>query len=830
MKTFISFCCRFVCLLVLALNFSNLLAENSIEKKNGYYGVINEQGVEIIPFRYTLLKELRDMPGLYVVHKRNETIGVYNDKGEEIIPTDRYTFCMHVLLDKSYDKILVKSNGKEGIIRKDGKIIIPAEKYSSISYSSCDGTNDVYIVHIGERAGLCNAEGFEIIPPVYDMVSSPFSHFPYAKVHKDNYVGLCDPVSGKVLIPASRYYSIQQLKNGKFMATKPNMEVAILDETFKEVFSKKGRNIQPVIGKENIMRYAVFYGKDNYYFVDEAGNMLDSFTDNDGSVYQSTFNYKPDKEYFNDEEHHYSGYRITNEQGMFGVIDEKGKIIIPCKFDVLTYRKEYQVWEGTKGKYKALYSKTGVNIIPLNYTRIFETLDYHNDSLLLFPKTENGFVAAYTLNGKRLIEANKYTKLKILSRQDSLLLAYVDDKVGVVKFDGQEIISSQFSSLAVKETVIGKCFLIKQGDRYGLANYEGQIIIPSIYESLTIHGLTKFNKWAHVTVRKNGLDGIYDMTGKEIIPAGVYDKVTVSTILSYCYPSIHVYIGESQGIYDLFGNVLVPVGDYKRVSIMKDANSSNGWAINITTPSKYANKDRICSYELYTNKLIYDSEPEYERENYIKCASDNFDLAKYSEAIKCYTKALQIRESDYLYYNRGAAYYNQSQYDKAILDLKKCISISKSNSLIGDANDLIDKANRYKNAESERKQQTMANVGAVIGGLFLGAISTAASALLVKNNMNANYNMNSYSGASSHSSHTDNSYTETSNSTSSHSNSSSKSSSLCLKCCGTGHCSQCNGTGCRTDNAFGTGKDCSHSCGICGGSGACPKCGGSGRL
>lgn len=817
--------------LALALFYCPFLhSENSIERKNGYYGMINEQGGEIIPFRYTSISELRDMPGLYKVQKRNKTIGAYNDKGEVIIPTDIYTFCMHVTLDKSYDKILVKSNGKEGIIRKDGKVIIPADKYSNVTYNSREGGPDTYTIKVGERYGLCNADGQEIIPPVYDLISLPYKHFLYVEVRKNNFVGLRDPISGKVLVPVGQYYDLQQLKNGKYAATKPNMEVAILDDAFNEVFLKKGRSIQPVKGKENVMRYAIFYGKDNYYFVDETGNMIDSFIDNDGSIYKSTYNYKPVKEYFKDEEHRYSGYRVTNEQGLYGVIDEKGKTIIPCKFDNLTYRKEYQAWEGTKGKGKVLYSKTGANIIPLAYTRIFETLNYNNDSLLLFPKTENGFVAAYTLKGEKLIEADKYTKLKVLSHQDSLLLAYVDDKVGVVKFNGREILPPKFSDLGVKETIIGKCILLKQGDLYGLANYDGQIMIPPVYESLDIHGLNKFNKWAHVTVRKSGLDGIYDMTGKEIVPAGIYDKMLISTTISYFYPAIHVFIGNSQGYYDLFGNVLVPVGDYKGVSITKNANSSNGWAVNITTPSKYANKDRFCSYELYTNKLLSDSEPENERDSYIKRASDNFKAAKYADAIRYYTQALQIRESDYLYYNRGAAYYNQSQYDNAIADLNKCISITKSNTLIGDANDLIDKANLYKNAAFERRQQTMASVGAIIGGLFLGAISTVASALLVKNNMNANYNMNSYSGASSYSSSDNNSYSETSNSTSSHSSSSSKSSSLCLKCCGTGHCSQCDGTGCRTDNAFGTGKDCTHSCGICGGSGVCPKCGGAGRL
>ena len=57
----------------------------------------------------------------------------------------------------------------------------------------------------------------------------------------------------------------------------------------------------------------------------------------------------------------------------------------------------------------------------------------------------------------------------------------------------------------------------------------------------------------------------------------------------------------------------------------------------------------------------------------------------------------------------------------------------------------------------------------------------------------------------------------------------SKKTEMCLDCCGSGHCSQCRGTGFRTDNMFGLGQDPSKECGICRGTGDCQKCGGVGR-
>lgn len=54
--------------------------------------------------------------------------------------------------------------------------------------------------------------------------------------------------------------------------------------------------------------------------------------------------------------------------------------------------------------------------------------------------------------------------------------------------------------------------------------------------------------------------------------------------------------------------------------------------------------------------------------------------------------------------------------------------------------------------------------------------------------------------------------------------SSSSSKSFCRSCSNTKICTQCHGTGKRTDNMFGTGTSATVKCGICGGSGKCPYC------
>jgi tetratricopeptide (TPR) repeat protein len=48
----------------------------------------------------------------------------------------------------------------------------------------------------------------------------------------------------------------------------------------------------------------------------------------------------------------------------------------------------------------------------------------------------------------------------------------------------------------------------------------------------------------------------------------------------------------------------------------------------------------------------------------------------YEEALKCYTEAVNADPSNYIYYsNRSACYYNMQNFQNALEDANKCISI-----------------------------------------------------------------------------------------------------------------------------------------------------------
>lgn len=50
---------------------------------------------------------------------------------------------------------------------------------------------------------------------------------------------------------------------------------------------------------------------------------------------------------------------------------------------------------------------------------------------------------------------------------------------------------------------------------------------------------------------------------------------------------------------------------------------------------------------------------------------------QFAKAIECYNKALKLFEADYVYFNRGNAYYELKDYAKALNDYNKTLILNK---------------------------------------------------------------------------------------------------------------------------------------------------------
>lgn len=236
-----------------------------------------------------------------------------------------------------------------------------------------------------------------------------------------------------------------------------------------------------------------------------------------------------------------------------------------------------------------------------------------------------------------------------------------------------------------------------------------------------------------------------------------------------------------------------------------------GLPLQIPISENIDNAEQLITLQSSTNSVLNE-------------ANNYYQSGKYRKAIKLYSKTIKENPKADLYYLRGRSYLSQGKYKSAIRDLESAQTDNTLSMAFQSDCELL-----LADAQAKREIQ-LAERTEILGSLFSLAAATTVSVLSAKSASNTSNSSVSAGGVASSS---NSSYETTSGSSATLSTSTQpqKDNSIqCPSCNGIKHCTQCRGTGFRTDNLFGTGQDPTNKCGICGGSGDCPKCHGTGRI
>lgn len=87
--------------------------------KNGFWGLVNMQGEEVVPPKYGVIENFSDGYAVVATYRK---YGVINTKGEEIIPL-KYDYISGFYDDKNLTK--TRLNGKYGYLNTKGEEVIP---------------------------------------------------------------------------------------------------------------------------------------------------------------------------------------------------------------------------------------------------------------------------------------------------------------------------------------------------------------------------------------------------------------------------------------------------------------------------------------------------------------------------------------------------------------------------------------------------------------------------------------------------------------------------------------------------------------------------------
>lgn len=567
------------------------------------------------------------------------------------------------LIDKSSGTVS-DSNGKKMYkyeVKKDSKgyeyllnkisdtIVIQPGKYTKIALSE----GYLYTKN-GDFEGACELNGDIIIEAnQYGTVKLDSNHNGF-KVYFSKYsegnVGYID-INGKCIFPVSIYTAIHSQKNGTFVIEAYG-KAGIADSLGNIKYMTKYRSLD-YRTDENGMPYYVTYLGNGRGKMELDGNIIE----------------EPHPTIIKEEkiEDGFSWVRILGTNGLYGVISNAGKQIIPCNYDLIMYDKRGQGFRIKK----------------------------------------NGRWGFADADGNIIVHAENYDDITTLYVKTGFTVTKANKK-GVLDNKGKIIIEPNWNYISQLNDSL---FLVRNNNYEGVIDKNSNIIIPVEYTKVSLSD-NRFN------VSLNGKKGICDIKGNVIVPAA-YTSVFPTSMGSYLNKKYYaVKDGNTQGAYSFDGKLIFPTGLFKEVHIRKNLGFEEKVQDSIYVCAWNDDDGQTCYYDLDGN-LIYDDRLDNEFDKIFKIAGQEFKNKNYSQAISYYEQALKKKNDGTAYYNIGAAYYNINKYKDAIKALEKCLIYSQSQR----EKDLaLDLQIRCKQAIQEKRQRNAAIWLGVLGcALDVGA-------------------------------------------------------------------------------------------------------------
>lgn len=328
---------------------------------NWKYGVIDKQGREVVPLEYDSVEVISNE--LAVVYKGDYNTGkggLINKNGKLVLPVE-YDDIRNLDFSKNGLIKLLKGDwdtGKRGVADKTGKVILPVE-YDAIS----ELKNGLLEVRKGDwetgKSGLADKTGKFILPIEYEGIRELANGL--LEVRKGDWnigkKGLIDK-TGKFIIPVE-FSRISDFGNGL-------LEVEKGEEKDRKVglINKKGKWIIPL--EYNYIRH---FTKGIVKVQKEKGeeNLYGLYTEKGRKILDAIYSYIEDSI----EEDVFRVLKGTWEKGKQGYINQKGKFVIPLKYDYAYGFENGSPYAKVRRKGKwGLVNKRGKVIMPLKYNNI----------------------------------------------------------------------------------------------------------------------------------------------------------------------------------------------------------------------------------------------------------------------------------------------------------------------------------------------------------------------------------------------------------------------------------------------------------------------------
>jgi len=342
---------------------NNIKYEKNILKvqKEGYYGIINYDGKELLKCEYEKIETLKTVSNSLKIQKDGK-IGIANGLGEIIVKPE-YKNIHPLGEDGKLGYIVVNAENKYGIVNKNHKLIIEPQ-YQDIKQVA---NNDLYVAK-SDKLKIINKDnetvldkGFEEVISInnniivknqgkynvldlkgnkllkndYDYLENIYDNYYIAK--KDNKFGIIDLEENNKI--EFKYLSISYRKEANFIeAENENYQTEIFDSEFNYKLSGIITDVNVENGYIRI-RIGENYKYYNFKFEEKqnneilAGKTLYLSKQNGKYGYIDKNNNLVVEHIYEDaKEQNSYGYSAVKLNGLWGAIDKMGKLIVEPKY------------------------------------------------------------------------------------------------------------------------------------------------------------------------------------------------------------------------------------------------------------------------------------------------------------------------------------------------------------------------------------------------------------------------------------------------------------------------------------------------------------------
>lgn len=278
------------------------------------------------------------------------------------------------------------------------------------------------------------------------------------------------------------------------------------------------------------------------------------------------------KEYELEKIEKYSYFKLYQNE-KYGVIDDKGNILIEANYDVVNIPNPskplfvcYYDYDDMTGEYKTKVLNEKNEEILTEYEQVLPLMCEESTSNIPFEKTvlkykENGKYGIIDFEGKKITKAI-YEEIDSMKYREGTLLVKQDGKYGAINIKGKEIVSLKYDEIKSDEyytqendyTQTGFIVQLRTEDgyRYGYLDKDGKEILEVVYNE--INRITEIkNNEPYLLVSKNGKYGI--VKAKKTIVPYTYEEIEYNKANQLFI----VQKNSKQGVLSLEGNQIIPV-------------------------------------------------------------------------------------------------------------------------------------------------------------------------------------------------------------------------------------------------------------------------------